>query len=147
MKTGEPIVFVVDDDPSMREALADLIASVGLSVSAFTSAQEFLESRRPDAPACLVLDVRLPGLSGLDLQRELLRTQAQIPIIFITGHGDIPMSVRAMKEGAVEFLPEAFRDQDLLDAIQHVIEIDRVARQERTIVAEVLGPASLQAYA
>ena len=147
MKTGEPIVFVVDDDPSMREALADLIASVGLSVSAFTSAQEFLESRRPDAPACLVLDVRLPGLSGLDLQRELLRTQAQIAIIFITGHGDIPMSVRAMKEGAVEFLPEAFRDQDLLDAIQHVIEIDRVARQERTIVAEVLGPASLQAYA
>ena len=147
MKTGEPIVFVVDDDPSMREALADLIASVGLSVSAFTSAQEFLESRRPDAPACLVLDVRLTGLSGLDLQRELLRTQAQIPIIFITGHGDIPMSVRAMKEGAVEFLPEAFRDQDLLDAIQHVIEIDRVARQERTIVAEVLGPASLQAYA
>ena len=91
--------------------------------------------------------MRLPGLSGLDLQRELLRTQAQIPIIFITGHGDIPMSVRAMKEGAVEFLPEAFRDQDLLDAIQHVIEIDRVARQERTIVAEVLGPASLQAYA
>ena len=113
MKTGEPIVFVVDDDPSMREALADLIASVGLSVSAFTSAQEFLESRRPDAPACLVLDVRLPGLSGLDLQRKLLRTQAQIPIIFITGHGDIPMSVRAMKEGAVEFLPEAFRDRNV----------------------------------
>jgi len=137
MKTGEPIVFVVDDDPSVREALADLIASVGLSVSAFKSAREFLESRRPDAPACLVLDVRLPGLSGLDLQRELLSTQAQIPIIFITGHGDIPMSVRAMKEGAVEFLPKPFRDQDLLDAIQHAIEIDRAARQERTIVAEV----------
>jgi FixJ family two-component response regulator len=137
MKTGEPIVFVVDDDPSMREALADLIASVGLSVSAFKSAREFLESRRPDAPACLVLDVRLPGLSGLDLQRELLRTQAQIPIIFITGHGDIPMSVRAMKEGAVEFLPKPFRHQDLLDAIQHAIEIDRGARQERTMVAEV----------
>jgi FixJ family two-component response regulator len=137
MKTGDPIVFVVDDDPSMREALADLIASVGLSVEAFKSAPEFLERRRPDAPACLVLDVRLPGLSGLDLQRELLRTEAPIPIIFITGHGDIPMSVRAMKEGAVEFLPKPFRDQDLLDAIQHAIEIDRVARQERTVVAAV----------
>jgi FixJ family two-component response regulator len=137
MKTGDPIVFVVDDDPSMREALADLIASVGLSVEAFKSAPEFLEHRRPDAPACLVLDVRLPGLSGLDLQRELLRTEAPIPIIFITGHGDIPMSVRAMKEGAVEFLPKPFRDQDLLDAIQHAIEIDRVARQERTVVAAV----------
>jgi FixJ family two-component response regulator len=137
MKTGEPIVFVVDDDPSVRETLADLIASVGLSVLAFKSAREFLESSRPDAPACLVLDVRLPGLSGLDLQRELVRTQAQIPIIFITGHGDIPMSVRAMKEGAVEFLPKPFRDQDLLDAIQHAIEIDRVARRERAIVAEV----------
>jgi len=137
MKTGDPIVFVIDDDPSMREALADLIASVGLSVEAFKSAPEFLERRRPDAPACLVLDVRLPGLSGLDLQRELLRTEAPIPIIFITGHGDIPMSVRAMKEGAVEFLPKPFRDQDLLDAIQHAIEIDRVARQERTVVAEV----------
>ena len=137
MKTGDPIVFVVDDDPSMREALADLIASVGLSVEAFKSAPEFLERRRPDAPACLVLDVRLPGLGGLDLQRELLRREAQIPIIFITGHGDIPMSVRAMKEGAVEFLPKPFRDQDLLDAIQHAIEIDRVARQERTVVAAV----------
>jgi FixJ family two-component response regulator len=137
MKTDDPIVFVVDDDPSMREALADLIASVGLSVEAFKSAPEFLERTRPDAPACLVLDVRLPGLGGLDLQRELLRREAPIPIIFITGHGDIPMSVRAMKEGAVEFLPKPFRDQDLLDAIQHAIEIDRVARQERTLVAAV----------
>ena len=137
MKTSEPIVFVVDDDPSVRETLADLIASVGLSVLAFKSAREFLESRRPDAPACLVLDVRLPGLSGLDLQRELLRIEAPIPIIFITGHGDIPMTVRAMKEGAVEFLAKPFRDQDLIDAIQHAIEIDRVARQERTIVTEV----------
>jgi FixJ family two-component response regulator len=137
MKTGDPIVFVVDDDPSMREALADLIASVGLSVEAFKSAPEFLERRRHDAPACLVLDVRLPGLSGLDLQRELLRREAPIPIIFITGHGDIPMSVRAMKEGAVEFLPKPFRDQDLLDAIQHAIEFDRVARHERTVVAAV----------
>jgi FixJ family two-component response regulator len=137
MKSGEPIVFVVDDDPSVRETLADLIASVGLSVSAFKSAREFIDSRRPDAPACLVLDVRLPGLSGLDLQKELLGTQAEIPIIFITGHGDIPMSVRAMKQGAVEFLAKPFRDQDLLDAIQHAIEIDRAARQERTMVAEV----------
>jgi FixJ family two-component response regulator len=96
MKTGDPIVFVIDDDPSMREALADLIASVGLlSVESFKSAPEFLARRRPDAPACLVLDVRLPGFSGLDLQRELLRTEAPIPIIFITGHGDIPMSIRA----------------------------------------------------
>jgi FixJ family two-component response regulator len=137
MKTSDPIVFVVDDDASMREALADLIASVGLSVEAFKSAPEFLEHTRPDAPACLVLDVRLPGLGGLDLQRELLRREAPIPIIFITGHGDIPMSVRAMKEGAVEFLTKPFRDQDLLDAIQHAIEIDRVARQERTVVAAV----------
>jgi len=137
MKTGEPIVFVVDDDPAMREALADLIASLGLSVSAFKSAREFLERKKPDPLACLVLDVRLPGLSGLDLQRELLRMEAPIPIIFITGHGDIPMSVRAMKEGAVEFLPKPFRELDLLDAIQHALEIDRTARQERSMVAEL----------
>src|ERR1700747_723113 len=137
MKTGDPIVFVVDDDSSMREALTDLITSVGLLVEAFKSAREFLEHMRRDTPACLVLDVRLPGLSGLDLQRELLRIEAPIPIIFITGHGDIPMTVRAMKEGAVEFLAKPFRAQDLIDAIQHAIEIDRIARQERTIVAEV----------
>ena len=137
MKAGDPIVFVVDDDSSMREALTDLITSVGLLVEAFKSAREFLEHRRPDAPACLVLDVRLPDLSGLDLQRELVRTEAPIPIIFITGHGDIPMSVRAIKEGAVEFLAKPFRDQDLLDAIQHALEIDRAARQERSMVAEV----------
>jgi len=137
MKTGDPIVFVVEDDSSMREALTDLITSVGLSVEAFKSAREFLEHRRRDAPACLVLDVRLPGLSGLDLQRELVRTEAPIPIIFITGHGDIPMSVRAIKEGAVEFLAKPFRDQDLLDAIQQALEIDRAARQERSMVAEV----------
>jgi FixJ family two-component response regulator len=137
MKTGDPIVFVVDDDSSMREALTDLITSVGLLVEAFKSAREFLEHRRGDAPACLVLDVRLPGLSGLDLQRELVRTEAPIPIIFITGHGDIPMSVRAIKEGAVEFLAKPFRDQELLDAIQHALEIDRAARQERSRVAEV----------
>ena len=137
MKTGDPIVFVVDDDSSMREALTDLITSVGLLVEAFKSAREFLEHMRHDTPACLVLDVRLPGLSGLDLQRELVRTEAPIPIIFITGHGDIPMSVRAIKEGAVEFLAKPFRDQDLLDAIQQALEIDRAARQERSMVAEV----------
>jgi FixJ family two-component response regulator len=137
MKTGDPIVFVVDDDSSMREALTDLITSVGLLVEAFKSAREFLEHMRHDTPACLVLDVRLPGLSGLDLQRELARTEAPIPIIFITGHGDIPMSVRAMKEGAVEFLAKPFRDQDLLDAIQHALEIDRAARQERSLVADM----------
>jgi len=137
MKAGDPIVFVVEDDSSMREALIDLITSVGLLVEPFKSAREFLEHRRLDAPACLVLDVRLPGLSGLDLQRELVRTEAPIPIIFITGHGDIPMSVRAIKEGAVEFLAKPFRDQDLLDAIQHALEIDRAARQERSMVAEV----------
>jgi FixJ family two-component response regulator len=137
MKTGDPIVFVVEDDSSMREALTDLITSVGLLVKAFKSAREFLEHRRLDAAACLVLDVRLPGLSGLDLQRELVRTEAPIPIIFITGHGDIPMSVRAIKEGAVEFLAKPFRDQDLLDAIQHALEIDRAARLERSMVAEL----------
>ena len=137
MKTGDPIVFVVDDDSSMREALTDLITSVGFPVESFKSAREFLEHRRRDTIACLVLDVRLPGLSGLDLQRELVRTEAPIPIIFITGHGDIPMSVRAIKEGAVDFLTKPFRDQDLLDAIQHALEIDRAARQERTMVAGV----------
>ena len=137
MKTADPIVFVVEDDSSMREALTDLISSVGLLVEPLKSAREFLERKRPDVPACLVLDVRLPGLSGLDLQRELVRTEAPIPIIFISGHGDIPMSVRAIKEGAVDFLAKPFRDQDLLDAMQHALEIDRAARRERTMVAEV----------
>jgi FixJ family two-component response regulator len=130
-------VFVVDDDSSVREALTDLLASVGLLVEAFKSAREFLEYKRPDAPACLVLDVRLPDLSGLDLQRELIRTEAPIPIIFITGHGDIPMSVRAIKEGAVEFLTKPFRDQDLLDAVRHAIETDRAERKDRARVTEV----------
>jgi FixJ family two-component response regulator len=134
MKTSDSIVFVIDDDSSMREALVDLITSVGLSVEAFKSAQQFLQYRRSDAPACLVLDVRLPGLSGLDLQRELARTDAPIPIVFITGHGDIPMSVRAIKQRAVEFLAKPFREQDLLDAIQHALDMDRVARRERSIV-------------
>ena len=130
MKTGDPIVFVVDDDSSMREALTDLITSVGLLVEAFKSAREFLAHRRRDAPACLVLDVRLPGLSGLDLQRELAHTEAPIPIIFITGHGDIPMSVKAMKAGAVDFLTKPFRDQEMLDAVTGAIERDLMRRRE-----------------
>lgn len=137
MKPKNSIVFVVDDDSSMREALADLMTSVGLSVEAFESAREFLDYKRPDTPACLVLDVRLPDVSGLDLQRELYRTGAPVPIVFVTGHGDIPMSVRAMKEGAVEFLTKPFRDQDLLDAVQHAIENDRKGRLERAMVAEL----------
>jgi FixJ family two-component response regulator len=125
------IVFVIDDDESIREALKSLIRSVGLSVETFASAHEFLQSTRPDVPACLILDVRMPGLSGLDLQRDLTETKIQIPIIFITGHGDIPMSVRAMKAGAVEFLTKPFRDQDLLDAIQQALEGDRQARSQQ----------------
>ena len=137
MNPGDPVVFVVDDDSSIREALVDLITSVGLSVQAFKCAREFLNHRKPDAPACLVLDIRLPGPSGLDLQRELLNSETPIPIIFVTGHGDIPMSVRAIKDGAVEFLPKPFRDQDLLDAIQHGLEIDRAARSERAIAGVI----------
>ena len=121
----------------MREALSSLIRSVGLRAELFSSAQEFLKHQRPDAPACLVLDVRLPGLSGLELQRELAARGHSIPIIFITGHGDIPMSVRAMKDGAVEFLTKPFRDQDLLDAIQQALERDRIAMKLRAELAEL----------
>src|SRR5437667_11460944 len=117
-----PTVFLVDDDPSIREALSSLIRSVGLRVETFSSAQEFLRHKLPDAPACLVLDVRMPGRSGLDLQHELAAEARTTPIIFITGHGDIPMSVRAMKAGAVEFLTKPFRDRDLLDAIYQAIQ-------------------------
>jgi FixJ family two-component response regulator len=134
---NEPVVFVVDDDRSIRDALRSLIASVGLRVQTFPTAQEFLSSQRSDAPGCLVLDVRLPGLSGLDLQRELAKAGIAIPIIFITGHGDIPMSVQAMKAGAVEFLTKPFRDQQLLDAIQQAIERDRVERVQRIESAEL----------
>jgi FixJ family two-component response regulator len=137
MTKPDTIVFVVDDDPSVREALHGLIQSVGLCAKTFGSAQEFLSSKLPDAPACLVLDIRLPGLSGLDLQRELVKAGIKLPIIFITGHGDIPMSVRAMKAGAFEFLTKPFRDQDLLDAIQQAIERDRIARQERVEMVEL----------
>ena len=127
----EAMVFIVDDDPSVRPALESLVRSVGLRVQSFGSAQDFLRSKRPDLPSCLVLDVRLPGLSGLDLQRELTAADVAIPIIFITGHGDIPMSVQAMKAGAVEFLTKPFRDQQLLDSIELAIEKDRQAREDR----------------
>ena len=139
MKTSDAIVFVIDDDESMREALKSLIRSVGLKVEAFASAHEFLQGRRPDLPACLILDVRMPGLSGLDLQRDLSEAKIHIPIIFITGHGDIPMSVRAMKAGAVEFLTKPFRDQDLLDAIQQALERDRLMRSQQADNAELLN--------
>jgi FixJ family two-component response regulator len=133
----QSIVFVVDDDISVRDALCSLIRSVGLEVRAFTSALEFLDATLPDVPACLVLDVRLPGPSGLDLQRELARTGVHVPVIFISGHGDIPMTVRAMKAGAVEFLPKPLREQDLLDAITQAIEKDRGARLHRSELASI----------
>jgi FixJ family two-component response regulator len=128
---GAPVVFVVDDDAAIRDSLRRLISSVGFKVEVFPSARAFLGARRPDAPGCLILDVRLPGLSGLDLQRELAATDAELPIIFLTGHGDIPMSVRAMKAGAVEFLTKPFREQELLDGIRSAIERDRTMRAER----------------
>ena len=137
MNQTDPTVFIVDDDPSVRRGLVTLINSVGMNASAFASAQEFLEYRRPSAPACLVLDVRLPGLSGLDLQRLLGHSDQAIPIIFITGYGDIPMSVRAIKEGAVEFLTKPFRDHDLLNAIQQALDADRAAREQRAKAAEL----------
>jgi FixJ family two-component response regulator len=137
MHENNPVVYVVDDDPSIRDALDSLIRSVGFRAQTFASAQDFLKSTRPDAPGCLVLDVRLPGLSGLDLQRELARVDIRIPIIFITGHGDIPMSVSAMKAGAVEFLTKPFRDQDLLDAIQAAVERDRASQEGRAELAEL----------
>jgi FixJ family two-component response regulator len=137
MNDTDPIVFVVDDDSSVREGLVDLISSVGLKAKAFNSAREFLRHKRPDAPACLVLDVRLPGTSGMDLQQELAKSEEPLPIIFITGHGDIPMSVRAIKAGAVEFLTKPFRDQDLLDAIQQALKADRATREQRVRAAEL----------
>lgn len=126
--TEEPIVFVVDDDLSMREALSGLLRSVGLQVEAFGSASEFLQSSLPDVTSCLLLDIRLPRLSGLDFQAELMEAGIHIPIIFMTGHGDIPMSVKAMKAGAVDFLSKPFRDQDMLDAVARAIEQDRKRR-------------------
>lgn len=131
------IVFVVDDDLSVREALSSLIRSVGLQVQTFASAKEFLAFERPNTSACLVLDVRMPELNGLELQRELAQGQRSLPIIFITGHGDIPMTVRAMKAGAVDFLPKPIREQDLLDAIAHSLQRDDAARQQRAELAEI----------
>lgn len=135
MKRAESRVFIVEDDPSMRNALKNLLRSVGLDSQSYTSAQEFLDAEKPDVPSCLILDVRLPGMSGLDLQKELANAGNQVPVIFITAHGDIPMSVRAMKAGAVEFLPKPFRDQDLLDAIQASLTLDRNRRQRDREIA------------
>jgi len=132
-----PVVFIVDDDASVRGALSSLIRSIGLQVETFTSAQEFFGAKRPDAVSCLILDVRLPGLSGLDFQAELTKAKIQIPIIFITGHGDIPMSVKAMKAGAVEFLTKPFRDQDLLDAIQVALERGRASQANEKALSEL----------
>ncbi|MEA2719573.1 MAG: hypothetical protein QOJ39_1437 [Candidatus Eremiobacteraeota bacterium] len=137
MREALDTVVVIDDDPEVREALKTLLRSVGLAVSAHDRVSEFLKSARPDGPTCLVLDVRLPGKSGLDFQRELADAGLRLPIIFITGHGDIPMSVGAIKGGAIEFLTKPFRDQDLLDAIQSGLEQDRVQRAKERGVAEL----------
>jgi FixJ family two-component response regulator len=132
---NKPVVFVIDDNPAVRDALDSLIRSIHLNVQSFGSTEEFLRAGRPDVPGCIVLDVRLPGLSGLDLQREMAKSNIDLPVIFITGHGDVPMSVRAIKAGAIEFLMKPFRDQDLLDAIYVGIERDRSRRQTAAIVA------------
>jgi FixJ family two-component response regulator len=137
MSKPDSLVYVVDDDASVREAIQSLIRSVGLHVESYASAQEFLSSKRNDLPGCIVLDVRLPGFSGLELQRKLADADIRIPIIFMTGHGDIPMSVKAMKAGAVEFLTKPFRDQDLLDAIQQALERDRAGRSERGLTEDL----------
>jgi RNA polymerase sigma factor (sigma-70 family) len=135
--TGAPVVFVVDDDPSVRSSLKFLISSEGLQVESFDSADAFLQRKLPDVPSCLVLDVRLRGVSGLDFQRELAARNIPIPIVFITGHGDIPMTVKAMKAGAIEFLAKPFRDQDLLDAVRIALERDRARREQEKEVADL----------
>jgi FixJ family two-component response regulator len=135
----EPRVFVIDDDEGVRQALRRLFQSVDLRVAAFGSAAEFLKQKMPSAPSCLVLDVRLPGMSGLDFQSELARAKIHIPIIFITGHGDIPMSVKAMRAGAVEFLPKPFRDQDLLDAVRLGIDRDKARRESEGATSNLRG--------
>jgi len=132
-----PTVFIIDDDDGVRASIKGLLKSVGLRSESFASAQQFLKYKRTDGPSCLVLDVRLPGISGIDFQHQLQRTGVHIPIVFITGHGDIPMSVKAMKSGAVEFLTKPFRDQDLLDAIQQALDRDRVARQHDRELADL----------
>ena len=137
MAESKSMVFIVDDDLSVREALGSLIRSAGLQVETFASAQEFLARPRADLPSCLVLDVRLPGLSGLELQKRMAEVNIEIPIIFITGHGDVPTTVQAMKAGAVEFLTKPFRDEDLLDAIQQAIKRDRAARRQGAEMADL----------
>jgi FixJ family two-component response regulator len=137
MREPDPIVFVIDDDALIRDGIKSLIKSIGLHVETFSSATDFMLAKRPDTPACLVLDVRMPGLNGLDLQRQLSGANIHIPIIFITGHGDIPMSVRAMKEGAMEFLTKPVRGQDLLDAVQKAVSHDRGLRKERAELTEI----------
>src|ERR1700730_10618901 len=137
MSKPDSVVFVIDDDASVRDAIQSLMRSVGLHVESYASAQDFLRAKRPYEPACLVLDVRLPGFSGLELQQKLADADILTPIVFMTGHGDIPMSVKAMKAGAVEFLTKPFRDQDLLDAIQQALERDRAARRERGLVEDL----------
>jgi FixJ family two-component response regulator len=135
----EPVVVVIDDDVSVRRALTNLFQSVGLKVEVFASASEMLHSKIPDVASCLVLDIRLPGLSGLDFQAELVKANIHIPIIFMTGHGDIPMTVRAMKGGAVDFLTKPFRDQDILDAVATAIERDRKRRESDKVVTQLQG--------
>jgi FixJ family two-component response regulator len=137
MTAAEAMVYVVDDDQAVRVALTDLLESVGLNVETFPSGQDFLKAQRADIPSCLILDVRLPGVSGLDFQRELTAANIEIPIIFITGHGDIPMTVQAMKAGAVDFLTKPFRDQELLDAIHKAVDRDRERRQPRSEVTQL----------
>jgi len=137
MSQETPCVFVVDDDVSVRESLRNLIRSVGLKVETFDNAEQFLSSKKSCSNGCLVLDVRMPGLSGLDLQTQLAESHRDIPIIFITAHADIPMSVRAVKRGAVEFLTKPFRDQDLLDAVRQAVKLDREARERETEIAQV----------
>jgi FixJ family two-component response regulator len=141
MPQPEPqsMVFVVDDDASVRDAMQRLFQSVGLQAEVFASAAEFLRSKLADVPCCLVLDVRLPGLSGLDFQTELAKADIQVPIVFMTGHGDIPMTVKAMKAGAIEFLPKPFRDQDMLDAVRLGLERDRIRREGEKAIADVRG--------
>jgi FixJ family two-component response regulator len=137
MSSAVPLVFIIDDDAGVRAATQRLLKSVGLRSEAFAEAQEFLSHASHDGPSCLILDVRLPGISGLELQRKLIEAGVHIPIIFITGHGDIPMTVKAMKSGAAEFLTKPFRDQDLLDAIQQALECDRAFKQQQNEIAEL----------
>jgi FixJ family two-component response regulator len=139
MKQEQPIVYLIDDDESVREGIADLLRSVGYSVHSFGSVQEFIDSSRPDAPGCIVLDVRLPGMSGLEFQRSLIKSNIHIPVIFISGHADIPMTVRAIKSGAVDFLTKPVHEQQLLDTVQAGIERDRARRKEAKVVAELRG--------